>query len=451
MPTHAATIQALIGEFHERRVPELTRREGVLPEVAGKANVLIGMRRSGKTFRLYQEMRRLLGQGVPKSRMLFLNFEDDRLGVPDSATLDLALETFYRMNPDARAEGAYLFFDEIQAVPAWERFARRVLDTERARLYVTGSSARLLSTEVASHFRGRSVTTEVLPFSAREAARAAGHEWADTTPVGAARRSSMDAFIETYLKTGGFPSVAALEPFTRTQVLQEYVDLVVLRDVAERHGSSNLVALRALVAAIFSANAGPFSVSKLHGALVSQGITVTKPTLLAYLDHLVDAYLAFLLPIRTQSARRRTVNPRKVYAVDPGLAAAMYRAGAVNLGAQLENAVYLELRRRYGRLAEGALSYHRTESGREVDFAIDDPVAGGAPALVQVCADMSDPETRTREVTALTEAMRECTTTDATIVTMTESGEVETDAGLVRIVPARVWFFSSPPAGAVSR
>ena len=200
------------------------------------------------------------------------------------------------------------------------------------------------------------------------------------------------------------------------------------------------------MAALFAANANGFSVSRLHGALVSQGLRVGKATLLAYLDHLVDAFLVFLLPLRTRSARQRAVNPRKVYAVDTGLARAMHRAGARDQGALLENAVYLELRRRYGRLSEAALGWVKTRSGREVDFAVDDPVTGGPPTLIQVCWSMSERATLERELVALREAMAETGCTSGTVVTLADQDELDTEEGRVRIVPARSWFLG-PEAG----
>ncbi len=119
----------------------------------------------------------------------------------------------------------------------------------------------------------------------------------------------------------------------------------------------------------------------------------------------------------------------------------MYRVGARNREAQLENAVYLELRRRYGRLADGALTWVKTSSGKEVDFAVDDPVQGGPPVLIQVCEQLDEPATRQREIDALTEAMSECGAGSATIVTLAQEESVETGAGPIRVIPAREWFF----------
>ena len=440
MPVSDEALERVIADAQERPLPEVVAREVRLPELPGKAVAVLGMRRSGKTWRLFDEMNRLVRAGVPRSRLLYVNLEDDRLGPVDAGDLDRILEIAARRDPRLRSERGWIFLDEIQAVPGWERFARRVVDTEPARLFLTGSSARMLSTEVATAFRGRSTTVEVLPFGVREAAVASGLD-VEGVP-GAARRAELDAFILSYLRVGGFPALRGADPIDRVQALQEYVDLVVLRDVAERHGAANLRVLRELVAALFSANTKGFSVSRLHGTLVSQGWSVGKATLLAYVGHLVDAYLFFLVPLRTRSARQRTSNPRKVYAIDPGLAAAMYRGGAVNRGAQLENAVYLELRRRLGRLGDEAIGYVRTEGGHEVDFAVDDPVSGGPPALVQVCESLVSPEVRAREVRALTEAMAELGVQEATIVTLTEAEKIETDRGTIQVVPARTFFLT---------
>lgn len=441
-----ATLDYLISDFHERPIPEVVPRAHRLPDVPRKAVTLIGMRRTGKTYALYDAMRRRMAEGVTKSRIFYLNLEDERLGEPTTETLDRALELFYRRFPASREGPSHLFFDEIQVVPGWERFMRRVVDTEAGRIYATGSSARLLSTEVATAFRGRAVAVEVLPFSLREAARSHGVELGATWPPGASTRSRLAELMDQHLARGGFPEVQHVHPFDRAQILQDYVELVALKDVAERHGATNLTALRRLVRALFSANAGPFSISKVHGALVSQGVKVGKATLYAYLEHLQDAYLAFLVPIRSRSEKQRMVNPRKVYAIDTGLAAAMRVGGARDLGAQLENFVYLELRHRLGRLATNTITYYRTASGREVDFAIDPVLPGGGLSLVQVCASLDHPETRERELRGLTEAMTETGTREATLVTLGAHESISVTEGAIRVVPAWEWALEPGPS-----
>ncbi|MBI4862917.1 MAG: ATP-binding protein [Candidatus Riflebacteria bacterium] len=428
-------LQSLIAEFHERPIAPFTPRSGSLPEAPSHANVLIGMRRSGKTYRLFQEMDRLLSAGVPKKHLLHVNFEDERLGAIGVKMMGELLETFYRGSPDARSRRSYLFFDEIQNVPQWERFVRRVLDTEDARVYLTGSSAKLLSTEVATALRGRCLTTEVLPYGYAEFLAHAGTEVPVTLP-GARMRSTLEAATLDYLTKGGFPAVQRLTEGERIGLLQDYVELVVFRDVVERHGVGNFQALRYLVRHLLDSCARPFSINKSCNDLKSQGLAVGKDTLHAYLAHLADAFLVFTVPIYRRSYRARLVNPRKVYAIDPGLARAMSHSAASDVGALLEDAVYLELRRRTGRTREGSISYVLTRGGHEVDFAVD---RGESLELVQVCADVSDPGTLGREVRALVEAKAETGAGSAVIVTLHGDRVVDTAAGPIRVVPAWRW------------
>ncbi len=432
-------LRRILAQFRESRLPEVVRRDIKCAFRPRQADVLIGMRRSGKTYVMFQELRRLRGEGVPKSRMLYLNLEDDRLGPVDLDLLDRALELFYRAEPEARDRRAWLFLDEIHVVPGWERFIRRVLDTEDVHIVLTGSSAKLMSREVHTSLRGRSTVTEVLPFGLREVARWRGTSIGRSWPASPRTASRLASLTDRYLEEGGFPDALDLSAFDRVQRLQDYVELVILRDVVERHHVENIPVLRHLARALFASNANGFSVSSLHGAFKSQGIKVGKATLLSYLDHLVDAYMVFLVPIRTRSEKQRIVNPRKVYAIDPGLALAMHTGGASNTGARLENLVYLEIRRRPGRRAHDCVGYYRTASGFEVDFVIDPPIPGERLELIQSCAALSDPETRDREVRALDQAMVETGSGESTIVTLADRETIETESGTIRVLPAWEW------------
>jgi predicted AAA+ superfamily ATPase len=225
----------------------------------------------------------------------------------------------------------------------------------------------------------------------------------------------------------------------RIQTLQNYVELVLLRDVIERHGIENATAARAFARVLLQSPARTFTVNKVHADLRSRGLRVSRETLFALLEHFQDAHLVFAIPVFRTSERARATNPRKLYSIDPGLAAAMSHVTATNVGARLENAVFLELRRRHGRLVQGQVSYYLTASGREVDFVVGDIFEGRAGRLVQACASLSAPETREREVGALVEAMAETGLKQAEVVTLGEDGTLETEAGTVRAVPAWQW------------
>lgn len=425
-------IDGLIADFQERELPRVTPRSLSLPGLPGKADVVVGMRRSGKTWYLYQQIEERLANGIGRERLLYMNFEDERLLPLRAVDLSRIPEAFYRRFPASREQPCWFFFDEIQNVPGWETFVRRLLDSEKVSLVLTGSSARLLSREIATSLRGRSLSTEILPFSFAESLRHADVEVPASWPPGARTRSLLEHRFHQYLETGGFPEVQAISQDLRVRVLQEYVDVVIFRDVVERHGVENLPALRYLERKLLASPAGKFSISKLFNDLKSQGMKVGKDTLYEYLAHLEDSFLLFAMAVASPSARVRQVNPRKCYPIDPALAAAVSFRASGDVGHLLEAAVYLELRRR-GR----SLAYVATRSGYEVDFLAED--LRGSRELVQVCADLEDPATRQRELRALEEGMTETLCEKATLVTLREEGSVEIGGRPVRIVPAWRW------------
>lgn len=376
--------------------PALTRREIRLPGVPNKAIAVIGMRRSGKTSYLWQCLADRLAEGAPRESLLFMNFEDDRLAGMGASDLSFLLEEYYRLHPGRRDTHPVTFFlDEIQLVPGWETFARRVLDSEKISLFLSGSSASMLSREVATSMRGRAMEVTVFPFSFRETL--AHRDLLPDKPwelLPKNRRSLLEKAFRDYLFVGGFPEAQEIAVRDRRSLLQGYVDVAVLRDVIERHGVSNPIALRWLQRHLLANPAAAFSIQKFYDALKSQGLPVAKDTLHAFLAYFEDAFLIRTTSLFTASERRRMVNPRKAYPIDPGLISIYERSSRENLGHSLETAVLIELQRR-----GGEVHYFRTGDGHEVDFHVLD--SEGHALLVQVCADASDPATFSRETRSL--------------------------------------------------
>ena len=314
-----------------------------------------------------------------------------------------------------------------------------MLDTEEARLYVSGSSAKMLSTEVSTEFRGRGYAVELLPLSFAEALLYADIELPPALP-GSRSRSRLEAAFTGYLRVGGFPDVQRLDEAERIQTLQNYVQLVLLRDIIDRHQVRNVHAARLFALSLLQSSGSLTSVNKVANDMKSRGIAVGKDTLYQLLEHFTDAFLLFTIPVFSRSLRVREANPKKVYAIDPGLAFAVAPAGVSNLGARLENAVYLALRRGLHGTREGTISYYSTGAGHEVDFVVGDPEAGQATRLVQVCADLTQAATREREVRALRTAMSELGLGEATLVTMHDAEEISVAGrGVIHVVPAWAW------------
>jgi uncharacterized protein len=397
-----ATIQQKVADSLGTSVPALTRRDVHVPSLPGKVLAVIGMRRSGKTTFLWQCLADRLAKGVPREALLYFNFEDERLFGLSASDLHWLIESYYQFHPELRdSTRATLFLDEIQLIPGWEGFVRRLLDTEKVDLFLSGSSARLLSREIATSMRGRALEVLVHPFSFREFLR---HRQAEPDKplarLAKAARSTLQNHFSTYLRRGGFPEVQGAGPRDHAATLRSYVDVALLRDVIERHSVSNPLTLRWMVGHLLGNAAASFSVQKFYETLKSQGIAVAKDTVHAYLAHLEDAFLIRTVGLHTASERQRMIHPRKAYPVDPGLIPIFDRTARSNIGHALETAVLLELERRGAQIG-----YLRTRSGYEVDFHAVLP--DGTTLLVQVCADLSSRATQEREVRALQEAHQE--------------------------------------------
>jgi len=405
------SLEQLYGDFLERELPELTERTFDLEPIEGKALALIGMRRVGKTYLCYQAMQTLLKRGVPKENILYLSFEDDRLFGLELSDCQTMLDVFYAQQPEKKSEHCYFFFDEIQNVEHWERFVRRLIDTENVSVYVTGSSAKLLSTEIATGLRGRALDREVFTLSFEEYLRA--HEVTiNRTRIGSKTRLLLNQHAETYCRIGGFPEIQQMDKARRQEIMQSYVDAVVLRDVVERHRISNIEALKALVYHVLRNPSTKLSVNKFYLDLKSRGLRIGKDDLYAFLRHLTDAYLLFQVPLWSRSEKKKQVNPKKVYVIDNGILDAYSTNMTADHGAFLENLVFLTLRR------QGLqVGYYETKRGREIDFVFQ---RNEETVLVQVAWRLDNEVTREREFRALAEAAPELGSSRSIVVTFDE-------------------------------
>ncbi len=376
--------------------PAFTRRDARVPAIPNKAHAVVGMRRAGKTTFLFQILADRLAQGAPRESLIYFNFEDERLAGMQAGQLGWVLEEYFARFPQFRDQRKVaFFFDEPQVVPGWESFIRRVLDTEKVDLYISGSSAKLLSREIATAMRGRATETVIYPFSFREFLRHRQFEVPSKPDfVSKAERSKLERAFKEFARIGGFPEAQGVNDQDRIDLLQGYVDVVLFRDVVERHAITNVPALRRLVRQLLSSPAGRFSVHRIYNDLRSQGVAIAKDALHRMLDHIEDAFLVKLLPLATASERVRQSNPRKAYPIDAGLIGAFDHSGKSNIGHALETMVMVELHRR-----EFECGYLATDDGYEVDFSCTD--RSGKHWLIQVCADLSDKDVRAREFRAL--------------------------------------------------
>jgi predicted AAA+ superfamily ATPase len=420
---HKAAISDQIAASLLDEIPNGTERAvtGVI-ELPGKATAVIGMRRAGKTMFLHQR-RRMHAASESRDAVPYLNFEDERLLGLTGSHLGVVVDEYRRLTAHLASERRPTWFlDEIQNVKGWERFVRRLLD-EGNRVYVSGSSAAMLSREIATSLRGRAWEVSIYPFGFQEFL--IHHE------VHGTRAKTEKAFMD-YLTVGGFPEAQSLDVATRRQLLTDYVDVAMLRDVVERHDVSNVSGLRWLVRHVLGNAGGAFSVEKFYASLKSQGLAISRDTVHALINHLEDCFLIRVVWMETSSERQRMVNPRKVYPIDQGLIPVFDRTGRSNIGHALETAVLVEaLRRRC------EVTYIKTTEGYEVDMLLREP--SGATHLVQVCADASANETSEREIRALQEARALYREAIPWLLTVSRSGYAEAVPKGVRQITAYEW------------
>lgn len=424
-------LTSIILDFQEARLETGVPRRLKVEAVSGKATVCIGVRRSGKSTYLYQVIERLLASGVPRENILYLNFFDDRLHALQHVGLGQVTEAYFALYPEKKnVETVYCFFDEIQSVPGWEPYVDRLLRTEKCEIYLTGSSARMLSKEIATQMRGRAISWEVFPFSFREFLDWKGLEFQG--PLSTKKRLLVQKAFEEYWEVGGFPEVIGLSRALRIKTHQEYFQAILFRDLVERHDVSHPKAVTDLAHWLLNNAASLYSVNNLTGYLKSLGHKAPKASVSEYMEWFEDAYFLFTVPIFDASLARRNTNPKKVYCVDHSLVTSVSSGVLVNSGHLLENLTFTALRRVYPKIY-----YYKTKAGREVDFIV--PMRSGQRLLVQVCESLADPKTRQREITALSEAMTELGLKTGTIVTRGDSEQIETATGTIDLVP--MWRF----------
>lgn len=425
------TIKSIILDFQETALETGVPRRLRIEQIPGKSTVCIGVRRSGKSTYMYQQMQTLVAGGVSRRNILYLNFFDDRLHNLQHDGLGLILEAYFALYPEKKnSELIYCFFDEIQVVSGWELFVDRLMRTEKCRVFITGSSAHMLSKEVATQMRGRAVAWEMFPFSFREFLDSQGIS-ADGS-LSTKKRLLVQKAFEEYWETGGFPEVPGLSRNLRIKVHQEYFNAILFRDLVERHDVSHPRAVSDLAHWLADNIASLYTLNSLTGYLKALGHKAPKASVSDYLEWFEDAYFLFTVRLFDASLSRSNANPKKIYCIDHGLVRSVASGILVNNGHVLENLVFTALRRVYP-----DIFYYRTQSGREVDFIVQMP--DHSRQLTQVCESIAEPQTRKRELAALNEALQEMGLASGCIVTRSESEQIRSDGRTIEVKP--IWRF----------
>jgi len=438
MNMNPSEIQEYLLDFQEKALPELVERE---LEVDGprKIKSIIGPRRAGKTSFLFQKIKELLGRGVEKECILYLNFEDPRLIDINFKEIREIIKIHWQLYPSSTERKCYVFVDEPQNIENWE-IAIRALHDEGFELFLTGSSSKLLSKEISTSLRGRTLSYMLLPFSFREFLKMKNAGF-DIQRLSSKERSILKNLLDEYLEFGGFPEVI-LENNTenKIKIINEYFNMVVYRDIVERYAIKNTNLIRWLIKSLTTSFSREYSVHKQYLTLKSSGIKASKNTLYSYLSMLEESVFVFFVPKFEHSIRKRHFSINKAYLCDTGFA--KLTGITKDYGRKMENIVFLELERRRQTLTN--ISYWKNQQQEEVDFVVH---AACVEQLIQVCMDITDMDVKKRELRALIKASEQLKCDELLVITKDYDSVEEHKGKTIRFIPLRTWLLAAQQTG----
>ena len=419
-------LKQIIRDFHLSPEFALKPREFKVPFDTQKIITLIGVRRSGKTSILYEAINRL-SQEIDKTKIVFVNFEDERLEL-GTDELDLILQAYRELYPAHNLNECYFFFDEIQNVNGWEKFIRRIYDTLSQNIFITGSNSKLLSSDIATSLRGRTLSFEILPLSFRE------YLWFNDIEIdlySTASLSYIQNAQERFLRVGAFPEIVFLDDRYRNKILQEYFNVMIYKDLIERYAIKNTAALKFFIKRILASSTKAISINKLYNELKSNGIKIGKNSLYEYLEYVQNIYLSLVLQRYDTSLVNQELGEKKIYSIDVGLSNAVEFHFSDNIGKSLENMVFLELRRR-----GETIFYHRDERS-ECDFILQEN--NRITQAIQVTYSLQEEETKLREIKGALTACKAYNLSQATIITYDHEDTITQDGVRIEIIPFYKW------------
>jgi hypothetical protein len=427
-------LKELIIEHKEKflKKTELVKRE-IQKDIAPLLNqreiiIITGVRRGGKSSLMRLISNDLIEKyDILQDNILYLNFEDERFTYFDINDFEQVYEIFLELyHPVGRK---YFFLDEIQNVKGWEKWLNRLYEFEDLKIFVTGSNATLLSSEIATALTGRNRQLIVYPFSFNEFLSLRNYSITEKDFYLREKRIEIKRLFDEYLKLGGFPEVLKISDNT---LLEQYLKDIIYRDVIARYSIRNIKEIKELTLFLAS-NIGTIqSYNNLREMINVKSLNTIKN----YLEMLENVFLFFKIDLFSFSVKKQIYNPSKIYSVDSALSNAIAFKFSENMGHIYENIVFIELQRK-----NKEVFYWKSKRGREVDFVIKSGLK--IDEAIQVCFSFTDKKTRDRELESLLSAKNELNVDNLVMITEDEKGEEVIDGASVRIIPLWKWLLQS--------
>lgn len=409
-------LETILREWEVFELPVVIPRKDflelhLLDNLPHRTLIVTGFRRVGKTYLVFQAINDLLKK-YSKHDILYINFEDERIPAQTKILTDLipSIKKIYGQKPK------YLFLDELHQIPLWSKWLRRILDQEKIKIIVTGSSSKLSSIEVPTELRGRAWGQTVYPLSFEE--------FITFKTAKEQALQEVDFHFNEYLIFGGLPDIViSANDVERKRLIYEYLDVVMRRDIMERFNLDDEETMKTVLKLLF--NSTSITISKMTNSLNSLQVPIAKTTISRYLSYIESSYLLKQLYLYAPSVRAKLQYPRKTYFIDNGFLTAMSVKFGPNYGRLWENLVFWQFYKKFG----DSLHYYRDERG-EVDFCVLEN--GKAVSLYQVCYNPSDFETRDREIHTLRRVGKRLKIADLNLV----SGQI---GGKIKEKGIKVW------------
>lgn len=415
-------LKTIIADFHAARLNPVMSRRMVLPVDSGIIISVVGVRRSGKTYLLFDTIKRIIAAGISKKNIIYINFEDERLTL-DQEKLDLIIQAYIELYPGKDLSKCYFFFDEVQNINGWEKFVRRIFDTISRNVYVTGSNSRLLSTEIATELRGRAISYTLYPLSFSEYLdfKKAEKDYDSTI-----RRIQLAEHFRMFMIYGGFPELIDLDESLKIKKLQDYFNTIIYRDLIDRYNITNPSILKFFLKRILSQVTKPVSVNRIYNDLRSLRYKIGNNILYDYTEYIQVSFASVMIPKFDYSLVRQEKSEKKVYSIDTGILTAVDYSFSENHGKLLENLVALEL------IKSGREIMYFNDT-RECDFIMMEKKDYSA---LQICYSLAEDETFEREVEGILRACEKLKINKGTIVTFDDEQVIQRGDIAIQVKPA---------------
>jgi uncharacterized protein len=415
-------LKNIITNFHTSELKQSFDRNIKLPVNTGIIISVVGVRRCGKTFLIYETIKQILKDNIPITNILYLNFEDERIQLQQTE-LDLILQAYMELYPDKKLAECYFFFDEIQNINGWEKFIRRIFDTVSKNIYITGSNSKLLSSEIATELRGRTISYTLYPLNFKEFLY---FKNIDSNFYGTRQKIKILAQFKEFMIYGGFPELINLDENLKIRKLQDYFNSIIYKDLIERYNITNPTILKFFIKKILEQVTKPFSVNKLHNDLKSMGYKISNNLLYEYSDYIQATFTAVLIKKFDFSEIKQEKSEKKAYTIDNGILSALDYSFSQNFGKLLENLLALEILK-----SENNIFYFK--NNQECDFII---AKKNNYLPLQISYSLSNAETKQREIKGLLAACKFLNAKKGLIITYEEEFTETHNDVIIEAIPA---------------